>query len=60
VCWKEVCKPRSKGGLGVRDVGKVNRSLLIKWRWRLLQKENAFWKELLVAKYGPDVRRKVH
>jgi hypothetical protein len=37
----------------VRDVGKVNLSLLIKWRWRLLQKENAFWKEILVVKYGP-------
>jgi hypothetical protein len=32
VKWSEVCQPRSKGGLGVRDVGKVNLSLLIKWR----------------------------
>jgi hypothetical protein len=60
VSWKEVCKPRSQGGLGVRDVGKANLSFLIKWRWRLLQKDNAFWKEILVAKYGPYVRNKVH
>jgi hypothetical protein len=60
VSWKEVCKPRSQGGLGVRDVGKVNLNLLIKWRWRLLQNENAFWKDLLVAKYGLNARKKVH
>jgi hypothetical protein len=34
VKWSEVCQPRSNGGLGVRDVGKVNLSLLIKWRWK--------------------------
>ncbi|PNX93670.1 ribonuclease H, partial [Trifolium pratense] len=27
VSWKEVCKPRSQGGLGVRDVGKGNREV---------------------------------
>jgi hypothetical protein len=60
VSWKEVCKPRSQGGLGVRDIGKVNISLLIKWRWRLIQKDNALWKEVLVAKYGSCIRHKVH
>jgi hypothetical protein len=60
VSWKEVCKPRNQGGLGVRDVGKVNLSLLIKWRWRLIQKDNAFWKEFLCAKYGSEIRYKVH
>jgi hypothetical protein len=43
VSWKEVCKPRCQGGLGVRDVGKANLSLLIKWRWRILQKGRIFW-----------------
>jgi hypothetical protein len=60
VSWKEVCKPRNQGGLGVRDVGKVNLSLLIKWRWRLIHSGNAFWKDLLVAKYGPKVIHNVH
>jgi hypothetical protein len=60
VSWKEVCKPRCQGGLGVRDVGKANLSLLIKWRWRILQKGNALWKDILVAKYGHSVRTKVH
>jgi hypothetical protein len=60
VSWKEICKPRSQGGLGVREVGKATISLLIKWRWRLLQNDNALWKDILVAKYGVDVRKKVH
>jgi hypothetical protein len=60
VSWKEVCKPKCQGGLGVRDVGKVNYSLLIKWRWRLLQNDAAFWKVILVAKCGPLIRHKVH
>jgi hypothetical protein len=60
VSWKEVCKPRSQGGLGVREVGKANLSLLIKWRWRLLEKGDALWKEVLVAKYGAQVRTKTH
>jgi hypothetical protein len=60
VSWKEVCKPRSHGGLGVRDIGKVNLSLLIKWRWRLIHSSQAFWKKILVARYGAEVRSKVH
>ncbi|GAU20845.1 hypothetical protein TSUD_120370 [Trifolium subterraneum] len=30
------------------------------WRWRLLQKENALWKEVLVAKYGIKACLNVH
>jgi hypothetical protein len=41
VKWSEVCRPKCQGGLGVRDVGKVNLSLLIKWRWKLLQSDDA-------------------
>lgn len=33
----------------------VNLSILAKWRWRLLQRESALWKEVLVEKYGHKV-----
>jgi len=33
VKWRRVCQPRSKGGLGVRDVRLVNLSLMAKWKW---------------------------
>jgi len=41
VKWSAVCLPRASGGLGVRDIRLVNLSLLAKWRWRLLQSEQA-------------------
>jgi hypothetical protein len=45
-----VCKEKSKGGLGVRDLEVVNLSFLTKWRWRLLDREDlALWKEVLMA-----------
>ena len=47
----------TKGGsdLGVRDVCMVNLSLLAKWRWRLLQVNNALWKCIVVERYSPKV-----
>jgi hypothetical protein len=44
----------------VRDVSKVNLSLLIKWRWKLIQGDDAIWKRVLVARYGEGVRANVH
>jgi len=54
VKWRSVCHPKGRGGLGVRDIRVVNISLLAKWRWRLLNGENALWKEVLIEKYGPN------
>jgi hypothetical protein len=54
--WKVVCKDKKKGGLGVRDLEVMNTSLLLKWRWRLLNREDSpLWKEVLVAKYGNNI-----
>jgi len=39
----------------VRDVHKVNLSLLAKWRWRLIHGDNMLWKEVLCEKYGTQV-----
>jgi hypothetical protein len=55
VKWEDVCKPKKEGGLGVRDLRLTNISLLAKWRWKLLQSENDFWKDILVSKYGAYV-----
>jgi len=55
VNWRKVCQPRSKGGLGARDVKMVNLSLLAKWKWCLLQKNQPLWKRVLVDKYGDHV-----
>jgi hypothetical protein len=55
VRWEVVSKPKSEGGLGVRDLRKVNISLLAKWRWRLLFNEGEIWKLILEAKYGNNI-----
>jgi hypothetical protein len=57
--WSVVCRERSKGGLGVRDVRLVNISLLAKWRWRLFLPERSLWKDVLVAKYGDHILHEV-
>jgi hypothetical protein len=42
VKWEVVSKPKSEGGLGVRDLRRVNTSLLTKWR--LLYNDGKTWK----------------
>jgi hypothetical protein len=36
VKWEDVCRPKKEAGLGIRDLRLVNKSLLAKWRWKLL------------------------
>jgi hypothetical protein len=47
-----VCSPISEGGLGIRNVRKFNQALLGKWLWRFAHEEGAWWRSVLVAKYG--------
>jgi hypothetical protein len=56
VSWKDVCRPKCEGGLGVRDLKWFNLSLLAKWRWRLLGQDNLLWKRVLEARYGVVAR----
>jgi len=58
VKWRRVCQPKSKGGLGVRDVRLVNLSLMAKWKWRLLQEGTTLWKVVLREKYGDYISLK--
>jgi len=45
VKWKIITKPKEKGGLGVKDLKKMNVSLLCKCWWKL-EHEKAFGKIL--------------
>jgi hypothetical protein len=47
------------GGFGVRDVRVVNISLLSKWRWRLLENNQAVWKDVIMSKYGGNALGRV-
>ncbi|KAK2416870.1 hypothetical protein QL285_039222 [Trifolium repens] len=57
-CWvkcEDVCRLKKEAGLGIRDLRLVNKSLLAKWRWKLLFQESEPWKEIVTARYGAGV-----
>lgn len=51
VAWKKVCSPKSEGGLGIRSAKHMNKSLIAKVGWRLLQDQSALWARVLRCKY---------
>ncbi|XP_057965296.1 uncharacterized mitochondrial protein AtMg00310-like [Malania oleifera] len=48
--WSKLCKPTSEGGLGVCDFGEVQKSLHMKFAWRLMTLDN-LWTKFFRAKY---------
>ncbi|KAK7410878.1 hypothetical protein VNO78_02073 [Psophocarpus tetragonolobus] len=49
-------RPKEEGSLGVKCLRTFNLSLLAKWRWRILNEQNAVWTTLLECKYGPTYK----
>lgn len=50
--WKDVCRPASQGGLGIKDMRAFNRALLNKWLWKFGYERSALWRRLVTTKYG--------
>ncbi|XP_042942930.1 uncharacterized protein LOC122277118 [Carya illinoinensis] len=48
--WNHMCGPVEEGGIGVRKLGEVQRSLFHKFRWQLLT-EDSLWANFFRAKY---------
>jgi hypothetical protein len=48
--WTKICKSKKKGGLGIKDIRKMNISLLCKWLWKL-ETENGVWQQIIKFKY---------
>jgi hypothetical protein len=48
--WVKVCKSKKKGGVGIKNLTKLNINFLCKWWWRLEQEEG-LWQELVKNKY---------
>lgn len=53
---KIVRRPKQNGGLWLRDVRAIKLSLLVKWRWWLLQTDMHLSKVIFKAKYRVRVR----
>jgi hypothetical protein len=43
--WKWICKPKKKGGLGLKNLYKFNSSLMCKWWWKL-ESGSGPWQDL--------------
>jgi len=37
--WEVICKPEEEVGFGVKNLKNFNWTLLVKWKWRLLNDE---------------------
>ncbi|RVW20626.1 Transposon TX1 uncharacterized 149 kDa protein [Vitis vinifera] len=45
---------KRKGGLGVRNLVLLNKTLLCKWSWRFAVEREALWRQVISAKYGEE------
>lgn len=52
--WKDIYRAKKEGGLGVRDLVTVNRSLILHTAWNVATDKNAFLTTILKAKYFPN------
>jgi hypothetical protein len=52
VKWDQICSPKDKGGLGVKNLELFNMALLSKWKCRFLCDDDAMWAALLRFRYG--------
>ncbi|GJZ25315.1 RNA-directed DNA polymerase, eukaryota, reverse transcriptase zinc-binding domain protein [Tanacetum coccineum] len=43
IAWKKNCKPKSHGGLGLKDLEIWNKALLVKHIWNLAAKKDTLW-----------------
>lgn len=43
VCWTDVCKPKSQGGLGLKFVHEWNNALMAKHLWNILSNKETIW-----------------
>jgi hypothetical protein len=49
--WDDICKPPDQGGLGIRDMEIINKSLIIQSAWNIANNKNPLLSATLKAKY---------
>ena len=52
VKWDVVCTDKNKGGLSLRKIAMLNRTLLGKWIWKYAYEKDNLWKQVITTKYG--------
>nr|GEY91353.1 RNA-directed DNA polymerase, eukaryota, reverse transcriptase zinc-binding domain protein [Tanacetum cinerariifolium] len=43
IVWKNVCRPKEYGGLGIKNLESWNEGLLAKFSWNIASKKDALW-----------------
>ena len=41
--WDMVCRPKCSGGLGIKKTSDMNKAMLTKANWRIMQKDEGLW-----------------
>lgn len=49
--WSSICRPKSKGGLGIRKLHEYNKALLSKLSWDICLNSEKLWVRAIAAKY---------
>jgi hypothetical protein len=52
--WDDMCKSTKDGGLGIRDMQLINKSLILQSAWNVATNKNPFLSSILKAKYYPN------
>lgn len=51
--WEKLCSNKSEGGLGLRDLGAFNKTMLAKRCWRLLNQPESLVARVIMGCYYP-------
>lgn len=55
-----VCLPREYGGMGGANLVVCNRSLLLRWWWRLYRASNSLWTQTVSQLYNLTTATQTH
>lgn len=51
VSWTDLCAPKAKGGLGIRNARSANLTVLSKLSWRMFTQPEQLWASVMIHKY---------
>lgn len=51
VAWATICRPKSNGGLGLRNIFSINKACLMKQAWAIAAKEDNLWIKWIHSRY---------